>query len=190
MSEVLTRAELVGKVSALNGAKFASFVYTAKRNGEVARHTIILGASYDVMMPKDLTIAQEKFAAMTVANSTVDEIQAVKEIVISLQERIAAHEKGEVSANYTNRDTYVAVQGCAGLKIHKETGELFVHGMAQTKVVLQEGTPEKPVKSSAKTIAKNSFKHEFLRESHFRQFSLLNIITVKMNGETLEIETL
>jgi hypothetical protein len=184
MAQALTVAELVGVVGQLKGAKFASVVYTAKRNGEKARHTIILGCDYLAMLEKDMTTATEMLASLSGTEKL-----ACEEIIASLAKSIHCLVTGERNDDNTCVDTYVHIQGVSGVKVHKETGEMYVAGMAQAKVVLEAGTPDKPVKSSDKTLAKRHIEKS-LRKSHYRTFSLLQVATVKLNGETLEIEAI
>jgi hypothetical protein len=60
--------------------------------------------------------------------------------------------------------------------------------MAISKTVVKAGEPKKPVKSADKTIAKNEITKSLdLRAGKFRTFIVGNVETVKLNGETLEI---
>jgi len=59
----------------------------------------------------------------------------------------------------------------------------------QSKVVLQEGKPRKPVNSKPLTIAKDKLKKMLgLRSNKLRQFALDNITKAKVNGDTIIFE--
>lgn len=191
----ITKAELVGKVGGLKGCKFASFKYVRKGKfskktgefydgaGEIARHTIILGSSYLTMCEKDVQTMQEMLPTLTDATEKL----AGAELLASLEQSLKCAKDGTENPDYPCKDTYITIEGVSGIKVHKETGAVYVWGQSQSKVVEKEGAAYRPVNSAAKTIAKGKLEAN-LRRSHFRQFDLGQVLVLKVNGETLEVE--
>jgi hypothetical protein len=181
-ASLISVAELVGIVGTAKGVRFISLTHTAKRNGEIARHTILIGCDYGHMLATDLATATEMLPSL----SGIEAI-ACQEIIDSLSKSIACAAAGIVNPDYTCADVYVHLQGVKGVKVHKDTGEMYLEGMSQAKVVLEAGTPDKPVKSSDKTLAKRHIEKS-LRKSHYRTFSLAAVKGCRVNGEVLEID--
>lgn len=168
-------ASLIANIVTSNIApRFASLTYTAKGTGEVARHTLRLGASVTAAYQKDIRTLEAKRASLGGV-----ELQACDELLTSLRESV---EKGVGNNSaYTCADTYVNVT--RGVKVHKETGEVHITGFTRSKVTLEAGT-FKTVNSSEKTIAKNKLRKGLL-SGKFRQFVLPNVKSACLNGNTL-----
>ena len=181
--------ELIEKLNEIGSrAQFASLKYTAKESGEVARHTLILGASYIAMVEK------AKLALELIPESELVEIgvpaeivtQAKAEVLASFAKTLATTGKGLVNDDYTNRDTYIQTQ-VTGIKYNVTSGELALFGLAFSKVVLEPGV-HKVVKSKPLTIAKRKI------EKHVRTMSPKTFIVkaelfnaMKLNGATIEL---
>ena len=166
------------------GAHFASFTYTSKKTGEKARYVLILGAGTETLYRKDLTRLQ-RIARLLKA------VKANPELQLAAAELIASREKSlDVGIgnreDYSNRDTYETI-GIPGVKIHKVTGEVYVSGLLNRKDVIEEGEPQKPVKSKPKTVFKNRITKN-LPSGKYRFFNLAGLASARMNGETLELE--
>lgn len=183
MSTPLSAANVIALVGQCGSAKFASFTHVAKRNGEIARHTVILHANYGTVLAASLAKVTEMRPSLS---GTA--LLACDEIIASINNSISQYAKGETNDAYTCKDVYVHPLGLDGIRVHKDTGEIYIDVLTQSKIVLQEGTPEKPVKSSEKTLAKKEISRQ-LRISKYRTFSLTNIGAIKMDGETMVIET-
>lgn len=160
------------------GARFVSFVYTAKGTGETARHTLLLGADIRNLYVKDAATLDALIP--TLAGIELEAAQAVhSSLCVSLE--------GGIGNNpaYTAADVYVTIQGLAGVKIHKVTGELHVMALAVSKDVIEAGT-YKVVKSAPLTLAKKAIE-KGLRKSAIRQFAVSGLTTATLNGETIEL---
>ncbi len=124
-----------------DGAGFASFEYRAKRNNELARHTLILGGGYvnalkrsidaletsrqlgtHVDLPK-LTSRLEWLAendrlggAMPDTHDALADIveTATDAVLASWRKSLAAHEAGEQSEDYPKRGLYAPVRDANG----------------------------------------------------------------------------
>ncbi len=192
---------LIDSLKAVAGkAQFASFTYKTKEKfnaagkvvdgGEVARYTLILGAEYQRLLEKSLLALDlldiGELAKQHPAMSLDLFYQAKTAVKESLEKSLIAHKQGTQNADYTKRGLYEPLGG--GLNLNKNDLTLQMFGLLKSKVVLSEGI-KKTVNSAPLTIAKNIIKRE-LPISKFLEFALDmgNIKTVKLNGQTVEIE--
>lgn len=164
--------------------KFAVFVYRAKETGEVARVSVMLGASLTSLYQQDVAVLKSMIP-------TLDGIskEAAEAILKSREESLnvgIGNNSAYVHAPQ-NADTYAVIPGLNGVKVHKETGELYVSGLVSHKTVLEAGT-YKEVKSRPLTIAKREIS-KTLGSSKYRQYILRNIEAVTIDGDTLTITT-
>lgn len=178
----LSTADVIAKLGQCGSAKFASFVHVAKRNGEIARHTVILHADYGNTLKKSLAKVMEMQPSFT----GVDAL-ACAEIVASINKSLSCKAQGIKNDDYTCKDVYVHPLGLDGIRVHKETGEIYIDVLTQTKVVLKAGEEKPPVKSAEKTIAKKKISRE-LPLDKYRTFALSGIGAIRMDGETMIVE--
>lgn len=180
-----------------HAARFASLVYRSKEKrdakgnvvdgGELARHTLILGFSYQNCLEKSILelelINLADFAKSHVMNLAVVE-EAHAELLNSLRVSLETHRRGEQNPDYTKRGMYQAI--VAGLNVNLNDGTFQLFGLAHAKVVLEKGI-HKTINSSPKTLAKNTLRRE-LPIGKFREFALDadTIEAARLNGETLE----
>lgn len=169
---------LLKQLETITSAKFASLTYRSKGSNELARHTILLGANHETAYKKDL-------AKLLILEPRLDGIkkQACLELIDSLKNSL---EKGiGQNDNNTRKDIYEYLP-VKGLKMHKETKQLYLQGYTVSKEVLENGE-YKEVKSSEKTIAKNELRR-LGRLSKIREFvlSIENLKGVKINGKNIE----
>jgi hypothetical protein len=78
-------------------------------------------------------------------------------------------------------DAYTIV--AKGIKVHNETGEIYIFGLRNSKTVIEQGVYP-IVNSRALTLAKNQLKKD-LKSNKFTQYKLSNTLAIKMNGEEL-----
>lgn len=167
-------------------ASFATFVYTTKETGEVAKYSIILGADTHTLYEKDVKKLEKAIRWLKRINAAPHVIQAAEEVLASRTESLTKG-VGNNSA-YTNADTYDYIDGLPGVRIHKETGALYVSGLLNNKVVIQDGAPRKKVNSAPKTIAKKRLGY-VLPSGRYRMFALPNVTRAAINGDVLELVT-
>ncbi len=166
------------------GAKFAGITYTSKVSGKVltaetAKHTIILGASTEELYKRDIPLLSAMLATLS-----GDALLAATEL---LDSRVASVELGVGNTpEYTQADTYIHIDGLPGVKLHKDTGALYLSGLAHDKTVIVPGT-YRVVKSSPKTIAKDKIRKD-LPSGRFRTFALSNVSRAALNGNVLEVD--
>lgn len=174
------------------GCRFVSINnYESKTSGEIAKYTINLGISIQTAKEQDFEklknckiltlkkLSKESDIPMDIFTTAWDELltSAEKNLSENIEDR-TAQSKAQTGA-------YVTITN--GLKLCKATMELHIFGQFHSKETIKKGI-YKEVKSAPKTIAKNMIKKELdMRTDKFRNFVLNNIETVKMNGETFEI---
>lgn len=81
-------------------------------------------------------------------------------------------------------ETYTQI--CANVRMHDETGRLYVNGYKISKTVLEE-VEYAEVNSAPLTIAKNIIR-KALKAPKYRQFCFDKLVDIRMNGETLEFD--
>lgn len=176
-----TEADLAKSIANLPGAQFARFTYRSKGDGKLANVTVILGASTETLYRKDILALS---ALLPTLSEPLD--------VLAANEILASREKSlEVGIGnnpaYTCAGAFIFPPSLPGVKVCITDASLHVCGLLQAETVLEPGTP-KNVKSSAKTIAKRKIE-KTLPSARFRQYRLDNVLSAKVAGEVLEIQT-
>ena len=167
----------------VTGVQFASLTYRTKATDELARYTLLLGASVENAYAGDLQKVEDALPTLT---DSLD-VQAATEIINSLRQSL---DKGIGNNDaYTLQGVYAST-GIAGVYINTNDNALHLKNVfVQSKVVLQEGKPRKAVNSKPLTIAKDKLKKMLgLRTNKLRQFALDNITKAKVNGDTITFE--
>jgi hypothetical protein len=160
------------------GVSFISIQRYENRYGEISANLINVGASYAKAKAKDITFL-EKLDVTTIKDAKVDSVlleQARLELIKSFKNPSKSRSQGQ-------KDSYFHLLN--GLKVHVETGEVYIYGYREHKKVIVEG--EYPtVNSRPLTIAKNTLRKQ-LRTGKFTQYKLSNIGKLKIDGDTLII---
>ena len=155
----------------ITGVTFISIRNYTNSSGEIANHLVNVGASYENAKAKDIEYLRnlnvEKF------DSKLDSALLETESFINPSEN---RSNGQI-------DAYTHI--FSGVKVHNETGKLYIYGYRENKTVIQEGT-YKTVNSKPLTIAKNELRKQ-LRTGKFTQYSLEIGNELRLNGETLEL---
>ena len=150
--------------------------YTNSAN-EVSNNLINIGASYQNAKNSDIEFLENIKFSEYEFKSELSVLETAKaELIASF---ISPNE------NRSNGQTEASTTICSGIKVHNETGVLYVYGYRKNKVVLKTGE-YKTVKSSAKTIAKNELR-KLLKTGKFTQYALEIGNEVKAKGDTLEL---
>lgn len=162
----------------LTGVTFVSIKnYTNKQN-EVSNNLINIGIKYANAKAKDIEFLQNLNLNDHQFNSPINLIEDAR------HELIQAFKKPDLNRSNGQIDAYTQI--CEGVKVHNETGYLYIYGYREQKTVLTKGDPKKEVKSAPLTIAKDELR-KLLRTGKFTQYSLEVGNTIKANGETLEL---
>lgn len=173
------KAKLFELLAGQQTPMFISVRNYRNEQNELSNYVINIGASYENAKLADT----EK---LKVADNFKD-IDFGKVAAFSEEARIALleailnpssnHSKGQIEAYETI---------CPNVRMHLETGRLFIYGFRISKEVLEKGT-YKPVNSRPLTIAKDLIR-ETLKATKFRNFCIDKITEVRMKGNTLEFE--
>lgn len=210
-------ARLVAAVASLQGVKFVGVTYRSKESGELARHTLILGASYQNTVKASLDLLtsrpfigadmQQTKALADAVKATVKDTKERKAANAALKafqetigaERAAASELAlslfatlEAGTRGEQNPGYtkagVYETICEGLKVSRTDGTFELCGLAHSKVTLEAGTYAL-VNSSAKTLAKEAIR-EALPIGKYRTLSLDAgaMESVRIGGRDIDCE--
>jgi len=162
----------------LTGVSFVSIKNYTNSQGEISNNLINVGIKYESAKAKDIDFLQNLNINEHNFKSPLNLIEDARHILI------AAFINPDVNRSNGQIDAYTPI--FAGVKVHNETGVLYIYGYRENKTVLVEGEPKKAVKSAALTIAKDELR-KLLRTGKFTQYALEVGNTIKANGETLEL---
>lgn len=167
-----------------NGAKFISFEYE-NQAGEQATHVLQVGVSYKNALEKDFQdIDSLEYEETDLYDKETFDI-AKLEVKKSIAMAIGKEEQTQSFKNASNgqKDAYISLG--EGISIHKESGALNAFSMRHSKFVHKAGEYKK-VNSRPKTIAKRKIESK-LRKSKFKRFTLKEVATAKMSGQTIDL---
>ena len=159
--------------------RFVSLTYRAKGTGEVARHTVLVGAYYlrrveATLLAVDLLIAD---------GLSEPELTGALEVKKSLENTLTNAKEGLENSAYTKTGMYRQI--FPGLALNVEKGTLEIRGFVQSKIVLEPGIYKK-VNSSETTLAKKAIRKK-VGFDNYRSFSVDATLSTHLNGETIEL---
>ena len=158
------------------GVSFVSIKGYTNSYGEVSNNLVNVGASLTNAKAKDI----ETLQSLNVTELGGDTILLEKARVELINSFIAPNENrsnGQI-------DAYTIV--AKGIKVHNETGEIYVFGLRTSKTVIEQGVYP-IVNSRPLTLAKNALKKN-LKSSKFTQYKISATSVIKTNGEELIFE--
>ena len=159
------------------GVSFFSISNYTNKFGEVSNQLINVGINYENSKQSDIkTLNNLDVTTMEWKSAMVDILKAnttLVEAFIKPNENIS---KGQTEA-YTNI--------IPGVRVHNETGLLYIYGYRVSKKVLVEGNYP-IVKSKPETLAKNELR-KLCKTDKFVNFSIEIGNTLKAKGETIEL---
>lgn len=141
--------------------------------GEVSNNLVNVGASLTNAKAKDIETLQG-LDVTTLNGDTILLEKARVELINSFINPNENRSQGQI-------DTYTIIT--KGIKVHNETGEIYIFGLRNSKTVIEQGVYP-IVNSRALTIAKNQLKKD-LKSNKFTQYKFSSTSTIKMNGEEL-----
>jgi len=176
----------------LNGVTFIAInEYLSKTTGEIANHVVNVGLSVKNVKENDLA------KLLKCTGGDLEEISgntgidydtcntALDEMIASAKKNLSEKVEDRTAQSQGQTDAYIFIT--SAIRLHKDTQELHVFGQGISKKVIVEGE-YKTVNSSDKTLAKKAITKALnLSAGKFRDFLIPNVKSVKMNGETLEI---
>lgn len=182
VSEVATKVINLAKLAiqkSPNGVSFVSIRNYTNQYGEISNQKINVGASYENAKKSDIETL-EKLDITNAENGFKSSVLMLEKARVELIEAFIKpnenRSKGQTEA-YTNI--------CKGIRVHNQTGLLYLYGYRINKTVLLSGTY--PTKNSRElTIAKDELR-KLLKTNKFVNFSLQVGNELRMAGDTLEI---
>lgn len=151
--------------------------YKSVESGEVANHLINIGVSYGRAIEKDIEFLANLDVTSMTWKSNIEDIKLAKSEL--LQSLIAPNE----NRSNGQKDAYTVIM--EGVKVHNETGLVYIWGHTVKKDIIVEGT-YKTVNSKPLTIAKNEIR-KLMKSTKYRQYKLDIGNELKCAGETVEI---
>ena len=175
-----TQLQLIVAAQQIEGESYIKIQNYENSSGEIATHTILV--NYDAQEIKKSDIAKLNAFSPT-AYSEVSQIpvnvltQAKKELLESLSK---PHTKRSNAQNEAY--SYIA----PGLKVHKESSQLYVSGLLVEKQIHEKSNKIHETKNSELVIAKNKIKKVAkLQGITFRNYCLGSKETVTLKNITL-----
>lgn len=161
----------------ITNVSFVSIRNYENKFGEIANNLINVGISYENSKEKDIQFLKE--LNVNSFDSKLDKTLLEQ----ARLELISSFEKPEINRSEAQKNAYTHI--IKGVKVHNETGEVYIFGYRESKTILQQGNYP-IVKSKPLTMAKNELR-KLLRTGKYTQYVLSSIGEVRTNGQTLEL---
>ena len=177
--KVLTLLAALNK--SLGGVSFINIKgYVSKKSNDTEVQDVLVnvGVSYGNAKAKDLEMVKGLDVSTLVKNDkgiTIDLLEQAKTEIIN---SLIAPNKAMSDAQ---KDTYLVVGN--GLKIHKETGEVYVYGMRERKTVKVDGDFGKDTRRPL-TVAKDEIR-KIMKSTKYREYIVDRIDKARANGDTI-----
>jgi hypothetical protein len=158
------------------GVSFVSIKGYTNSYGEVSNNLVNVGASLTSAKYSDI----ETLQSLDITAFNGDSILLEKARIELINSFIAPNENrsnGQI-------DAYTII--AKGIKVHNQSGEIYIFGLRKSKTTLVDGVYPQ-VNSKPLTLAKNTLRRE-LKSSKFTQFKLSATSVIKLNGEELIFE--
>lgn len=179
------------KFDGLKGAAFIGIKEYLNSHGEIANINLLTNISTMNAKKKDLTklvcVTVEELTSLSEKSGISLDVfkTALSEMVASAEKNVSSDMSDHTASSIAQADAYYHLT--KGVKIHKETMNLFIDGFLKHKEVLVKGE-YKTVNSREKTIAKDLIgKSCKLRMNDYRQYNLGNAEQIVVNGSTLQV---
>lgn len=189
----LSQIKIAKNFSTINGTSFVGIKeYTSKSTGETANHVVNVGFKYENAIERDLNKLNNltrKDAENIVFETGVD----INTILTAKNEMINSfvnnrNKETQSKQSTAQENTYLNI--APGIRLHKETGQVYIYALHVSKEVLIKGEYKK-VNSRNKTIAKKAIKKYLdLSTAKFRNFivSPEHLAKVVSKGEKLIVK--
>jgi hypothetical protein len=167
------KARLIELLAIQATPKFIAVKNYRNNEGEVSNYVINIGVDYGKAKQADTEKLKDaaNFAGLEGYSDAA---------------RIALLEASLKPSKQSKAQSDAYTQLCDNIRMHNETGRLYVNGFKISKTVV-DAIEYPEVNSSALTIAKNIIRKE-LKATKFRQFCFDKLVEIRMNGETLEFD--
>jgi hypothetical protein len=184
---------------ATSSTQFASLLYENAQK-EKSKYVINLNVDYERVYRDDLEMLEDLLMSVKTIlewNTLTAEERADKELDVQALEELIKSVKNSLEKGIGNNDAYtqkdvefIYFQTCDGkhipnIKMHPDTGQVYVKGFLINKVVVEAGEPKKPTKSRPLTIKKDHYR-KMMKISKIREFKLDSADRARLNVETIE----
>ena len=159
------------------GVTFFSINGYENANGEIADHRFNIGASYENAKQKDIKFLEELDITKQEWKSSLVLIEQARQKLIN---NLTNPSK---NASEGQQDAYTQIT--SGVKVHNDTGVLYIYGLRVSKTIHKEGVYPSSNKR-ALTIAQDELK-KHLKTNNFRVFIISECDSIKGNGEEIVI---
>ena len=181
---------IIAKFILLNGSNFVGIRGYENSKGEIANHVVIADFNYGNAVEKDLAKLQGATEA-DIQNIAKEGFSAdlVKQAIQKLADSFIKNSNPETASNQSiaQKDTYTKVTN--SIKIHNETGQIYIYALGHSKVVVQKGE-YKEKNSRELTLAQNAVKKYFdLTTAKYRNFIVdeNQLESVRITGDTITL---
>ena len=182
--------DLINAFNSEKGSKFVAFTYTNKY-GEVAKRIVQVNTSYENALVKDLQIVSDityvendNFSEAVFNTAKAEVLNSIK---MSLQmDNDASKEEVEKHSNRSNGQSNAYIKIAKNIKYNVETSQIYIFAKEVRKTILTEGVypqTNKREKTKAKDFIKKSMK-----SSQYRTYVISEVQSVKLNGDTIELQ--
>lgn len=168
------KAQLIALIAAQGTPKFISVRNYENNEGEVSNYVINIGVDYGKAKDSDTNLLRDAKNFKGIVEGYSDAAR-----IALLSANLKPSRQSEAQ-----QDAYTTL--CPNLRMHNETGRLYVFGFRISKTVLVEGNYGRDTRSKS-TLDKDAIR-EVLKATKFRQFCLDKLVEIRMNGETLEFD--
>lgn len=182
--DIMMHPIILALMALLGKCRFASFTYTSKKSGEVARYTLRLNTRYQAFLEKQILEAELKLQELPQEEQQSPKALALVEMKASFEKSLAYHIKGLQNPDYTKAGMYRDLGN--GVRIFQDN-TLEVAGVIHSYKVLVPGVHKPVTHRTPITAAKAELRKGF--ESWVTlSLDLGNLHEAKANGETAEID--
>ncbi len=162
------------------GVSFFSIKNYTNKSSEVSNQLINIGVDYGKTKIKDIEFLRNLDITKT---DLYQWKSSLVDLEIARAALIAAFEAPDKARSEGQKDAYTVISN--GVKVHNETGALYIYGYRVNKTVLVKGE-YKEVKSSKETIAKNELR-KLLKTGNFVNFAIEVGNNLTASGDTIEL---
>jgi len=162
----------------ITGVSFVRIKDYRNQLNELQDVTINVGISYKNAVKKDIEFLSNINLKDYTFNSPIALIEEARKILID------AFITPDENRSKGQTEAYTIIFD--GVKVHNESGLLYVYGTKVGEKVIKEQGEKKVVKSAPLTIAKNELR-ALVKTSKYRQYAVEVGNTISANRETIEL---
>lgn len=188
----MSNKQIFDKFDSLKSASFIGVKGYKNQYNEIADFTINVNVSIQATKEKDFDKLQSlNECDLKAISEKIDQplslIQtALTELIESAKKNLNEDLNERTAQSQGQTDSYVVLTD--GLKLHKDSLEVYVYGFQNQKKVIKEGDERKETKKQAKTICKDAIKKYCeLKMDKYRTFKLGQIDSLRITGDTIQI---